>query len=131
MHATGHYGAPQVSVIDPRERSARDETFPHGTEAMMTKDEFAEKLANKTEISKAKAHEAIDAIFATEPGKGIIAVELDAGRDFTITGFGTFYTRERAARRGRNPKTGESLMIPAMRLAAFRAGKGLKERVRR
>jgi len=97
----------------------------------MTKDEFAEKLANKTEISKAKAHEAIDAIFSTEPGKGIIAVELDAGRDFTITGFGTFYTRERAARRGRNPKTGESLMIPAMRLAAFRAGKGLKERVRR
>lgn len=97
----------------------------------MTKDEFAEKLANKTEISKAKAHEAIDAIFSTEPGKGIIAVELDAGRDLTITGFGTFYTRERAARRGRNPKTGESLMIPAMKLAAFRAGKGLKERVRR
>ena len=97
----------------------------------MTKDEFAERLANKTEISKAKAHEAIDAIFATEPGKGIIAVELDAGRDLTITGFGTFYTRERAARRGRNPKTGESLMIPAMKLAAFRAGKGLKERVRR
>lgn len=97
----------------------------------MTKDEFAEKLANKTDISKAKAHEAIDAIFSTDPGQGIIAVELDAGRDFTVTGFGTFYTRERAARQGRNPKTGESLMIPAMKLAAFRAGKGLKERVRR
>ena len=97
----------------------------------MTKDEFAEKLAKKTDISKAKAHQAIDAIFSTEPGKGIIGVELDAGRDFTITGFGTFYTRQRAARRGRNPKTGEPLMIPAMKLAAFRAGKGLKERVRR
>ncbi|MGH7566178.1 MAG: HU family DNA-binding protein [Gemmatimonadota bacterium] len=97
----------------------------------MTKDEFAENLAKKTDISKSKAHEAIDAIFSTEPGKGIIAVELDAGRDFTITGFGTFSTRSRAARQGRNPKTGESLMIPAMKLAAFRAGKGLKERVRR
>ena len=87
----------------------------------MTKDEFAEKLAQKTDITKAKAHEAIDAIFSTEPGRGIIGVELDAGRDFTITGFGTFYTRDRAARQGRNPKTGESLMIPAMKLAAFRA----------
>ena len=97
----------------------------------MTKDEFAEKLAKKTDIPKTKAYEAIDAIFATEPGQGIIAVELDAGRDFTVTGFGTFYTRERGARQGRNPKTGESLAIPAMKLAAFRAGKGLKERIRR
>ena len=96
----------------------------------MTKDEFAEKLASKTDIPKSKAHEAIDAIFSTEPGKGIIAVELDAGRDFTITGFGTFYTRQRASRQGRNPKTGESLTIPAMKLAGFRAGKGLKELVR-
>lgn len=97
----------------------------------MTKDEFAEKLAKNVDISKAKAHETIDAIFSTEPGKGIIGVELDAGRSFTVTGFGTFYTRSRAARQGRNPKTGESLSIPAMKLAAFRAGKGLKERIRR
>jgi len=97
----------------------------------MTKDQFAEKLAGKTDISKAKAHAAIDAIFSTEPGKGIIGVELDAGRNFTVTGFGTFYTRNRAARQGRNPKTGEALSIPEMMLAAFRAGKGLKERIRR
>lgn len=97
----------------------------------MTKDQFAEKLAGKTDITKAKAHAAIDAIFSTEPGKGIIAVELDAGRDFTITGFGTFYTRNRAARQGRNPQTGQPMSIPAMKVASFRAGKGLKERVRR
>jgi nucleoid DNA-binding protein len=97
----------------------------------MTKDEFAEKLAGKIDIPKSKANDAIEAIFSTEPGKGIIAVELDAGRDFTITGFGTFYTRSRAARQGRNPQTGQALTIPAMRTAAFRAGKGLKERVRR
>ena len=97
----------------------------------MTKDEFAEKLANRIDIPKSKANDAIDAIFSTEPGKGIIAVELDAGRDFTITGFGTFYTRSRAARQGRNPQTGQSLTIPAMKTASFRAGKGLKERVRK
>jgi nucleoid DNA-binding protein len=97
----------------------------------MTKDEFAEKLATKTDISKSKAHEAIDAIFSTEPGKGIIAVELDAGRAFTITGFGTFSTRKRAERQGRNPQTGQAMTIRAMKLASFRAGKGLKERVRR
>lgn len=97
----------------------------------MTKDEFAEKLASRIDIPKSKANEAIDAIFSTEPGKGIIAVELDAGRDFTITGFGTFYTRSRAARQGRNPQTGQTLAIPAMKTASFRAGKGLKERVRK
>ena len=97
----------------------------------MTKDEFAEKLANRIDIPKSKANDAIDAIFSTEPGQGIIAVELDAGRDFTITGFGTFYTRSRAARQGRNPQTGQALTIPAMKTASFRAGKGLKERVRK
>lgn len=96
----------------------------------MTKDEFAEKLAKKVDISKTKAKDTIDAIFSTDPREGIIAVELDAGRDFTITGFGTFGTRDRKARKGRNPQTGESLTIPAMTVPTFRAGKGLKERVR-
>lgn len=97
----------------------------------MTKDEFAERLAQKVDIPKAKAYQAIEAIFSTEPGRGIIAGELEGGRDVTVTGFGTFYARERAARQGRNPKTGESLTIPATRAAAFRSGKGLKDRLRR
>jgi hypothetical protein len=46
----------------------------------MTKDDFAEKLAKKTDISKNKAHDVIDAIFSTAPREGIIAIELDAGR---------------------------------------------------
>jgi len=96
----------------------------------MTKDEFAEKLARKADITKSKARDCIDAIFSTDPREGIIAVELDAGRDFTITGFGTFGTRDRKARKGRNPQTGEELTIPAMTVPTFRAGKGLKERVR-
>lgn len=96
----------------------------------MTKQEFAEKLAAKTDLSKAKAMEVIDVIFSTSPGKGIIAVELDAGRDFTITGFGTFKTRHTKARRGRNPQTGQQIMIAARKSVSFRAGKGLKDRVR-
>jgi DNA-binding protein HU-beta len=72
----------------------------------------------------------LDSIFSTEARKGIIAIELDAGRDFTITGFGTFGTRNRKARMGRNPQTGAAIHIPAMTVPTFRAGKGLKDRVR-
>ncbi len=96
----------------------------------MTKQEFAEKLARKTGISKAKSLDVIDAIFSTGPGQGIIAIELDAGRDLTITGFGTFKTRWTKARMGRNPQTGESIHIAARNSVSFRAGKGLKNRVR-
>lgn len=96
----------------------------------MNKDAFAEKLAKKTDLSKAKAREVIDAIFSTDPREGIIAIELDGGRDFTITGFGTFGTRRRKAREGRNPRTGETIKIAAMTVPTFKAGKGLKDRVR-
>ena len=96
----------------------------------MTKDEFAAKLAGQTGLTKAKAGEVLNSIFSTESGKGLIAVELDASRDFTITGFGTFGTRDRKARMGRNPQTGAAIQIPAMTVPTFRAGKGLKDRVR-
>ena len=96
----------------------------------MTKQEFAEKLADQVDISKAKANDVIDAIFSTKSREGIIATELDGDRDFTITGFGTFKTRRMKARMGRNPQTGEKIQIPARKSVSFRAGKGLKERVR-
>ncbi|MFO7587530.1 MAG: HU family DNA-binding protein [Gemmatimonadota bacterium] len=96
----------------------------------MTKQDFAEKLAKKTDLSKAKAMDVIDAIFSTKSREGIIATELDGGRDFTITGFGTFKTRRTKARKGRNPQTGKEIMIAARKSVSFRAGKGLKERVR-
>ncbi len=95
----------------------------------MTKDEFATRLAKRTGLSKAKAVEAIDCIFGTDSGRGIIATELDAGRDFTLTGFGSFGTRMRKARSGRNPQTGQNIWIAARTVPTFRAGKGLKERV--
>ncbi len=96
----------------------------------MTKDEFAEKLAKKCELSKTKAMECIDAVFSTKPREGIIATELDAGRDFSLVGFGSWRTRKTKARKGRNPQTGKEMMIKARTVVSFRADQGLKDRVR-
>ena len=95
----------------------------------MNKSEMAEKLAHKCDISQAKAAEIISCIFDTKPGKGIIAIELDADREVNIAGFGKFETRRRSARTGRNPATGETIQIEAKKYPAFKAGKGLKDRV--
>ncbi len=65
----------------------------------MNKKELAEKLAKKCDLSKAKAQEIVQTLFDTKPGHGIIAVELDAGREVQILGFGTFGTKRRSARR--------------------------------
>ncbi|MGQ9496546.1 MAG: HU family DNA-binding protein [Thermoanaerobaculaceae bacterium] len=93
----------------------------------MNKSELAIKLAKKVGLTQAKAAEVVDAIFS--PQKGIVAVELEAGRKVTIPGFGTFASRERSARTGRNPATGEEITIPARRYATFKPGKTLKEKV--
>ena len=95
----------------------------------MNKTEFAQKLAKKADISQAKALEIVNIIFAAEPGKGIIAVELDAGRKVTVPGFGTFGTKARAARTGRNPSTGGKIEISAKSYVYFKPGKTLRERV--
>ncbi|MFP3883530.1 MAG: HU family DNA-binding protein [Actinomycetota bacterium] len=95
----------------------------------MNKTEMADKLADKADISKAKAAEIVDHIFSTKAGEGIIAVELDAGRKVNITGFGSFTLKRRSERQGRNPATGETITIPARNYAHFSAAKGLKDRV--
>ncbi|MCO4769370.1 MAG: HU family DNA-binding protein [Deltaproteobacteria bacterium] len=95
----------------------------------MNKTEFAQKLAKKSDISQAKALEIVNHIFSAEPGHGIIAVELDAGRKVTIPGFGTFSTKSRAARTGRNPSTGATIQIAAKSYVQFKPGKTLRERV--
>lgn len=95
----------------------------------MNKTEMAKKLAGKTGLTQGVAADVVDAIFSTESGHGIIATELDAGGKVSISGFGTFETRHRSARMGRNPATGESIHIAAKNVAAFKAAKGLKDRV--
>ena len=96
----------------------------------MNKTELCAKLAKKTGLTKGQATDVVNALFETESGKGIIAVELDAGRSVTIPGFGTFDTARRKARQGRNPQTGQTIEIAARTVPTFKAGKGLKDRVR-
>jgi len=95
----------------------------------MNKGEMAAKLAAKTDLSKTKSLEVINAIFSADAGEGIIAVELDAGRKVVIPGFGTFGTRRREARKGTNPATGRKIDIAAKTYAYFKPGKTLRERV--
>ena len=95
----------------------------------MNKTELAEKLADKCDLPKAKAMEVVSCIFDTAPGHGIIATELDRGGKVDITGFGGFATKQRAAREGRNPATGETITVAARNAPVFKAGKGLKDRV--
>jgi len=95
----------------------------------MNKTELADRLAEKCELSKAKAAEVIGCIFDTDPGQGIIATELDSGRKVDITGFGSFSTKHRKERQGRNPATGETITIAAKTHADFKPGKGLRDRV--
>jgi len=96
----------------------------------MRKTKLAAELARRTGLSLKDAKAVIEALFSTLPKRGIIVDELMGRRKVQITGFGTFETRKRRAREGRNPQTGERMKIPAARFPAFQAGKTLKERVR-
>lgn len=96
----------------------------------MNKTELRDALANKTGLSKKDADQAINALFGTDRG-GIIANEVRSGRRVQITGFGTFESRARKARMGRNPQTGAEIQIKASKYPAFKAGKALKDRVAR
>ena len=92
----------------------------------MNKSELAQKLAERTNLSKSEATKAVDALFSTD---GIIAEQLRSGGKVQITGFGSFESRSREARTGRNPRTGKEIQIAASTSAAFRAGKGLKDAI--
>jgi DNA-binding protein HU-beta len=89
----------------------------------MNKGDLVEQIAQAAEISKSAAERAIDAM--------IVAVKSSLRKDeqVTLVGFGTFYASQRAARIGRNPKTGAALDIKAARLPKFRAGKALKDAI--
>ena len=89
----------------------------------MNKTELIDQIATSADISKAAAGRALDA--AVEAVKAA----LKAGDSVNLIGFGTFYVGERAARTGRNPRTGKTLEIKAAKSPKFRAGKGLKDAV--
>lgn len=95
----------------------------------MTKKQMAAKLAKQANISQGKALEILNLIFNADSGKGIIAVELDAGRKVVIPGFGTFDSKKRAARTGVHPATGQKISIGPKSYVTFKPGRTLKERV--
>lgn len=104
---------------------------PDDEEVVLNKAELVEKVAAKTGLPVRDARTVIDAVFDPDPEHGLIVSELAAGGKVAISGFGTFEARQRKARSGRNPHTGQTLSIPASRAPAFKAGKPLKESLNR
>jgi DNA-binding protein HU-beta len=87
----------------------------------MNKTELVERIARDSSVNKVQAKAVYDSIVET------IKTELQAGGSVVLPGFGTFEVRNRAAREGRNPQTGEPIQIKASKLPAFKAGKTLKD----
>ena len=92
----------------------------------MNKSELTIRLSKEANVSLKDAKTAIDCLFETRPRRGIIPAALDLGEKVTIAGFGTFEMRERRARTGRNPRTGQAIKIGKSRYPAFRAGVSFK-----
>ena len=89
----------------------------------MNKSELIDAIAQSADISKAAASRAVDAMVDS------VTAALKEGDQVTLVGFGTFQVRERAARSGRNPRTGETINISASKVPSFKAGKALKDAV--
>ena len=90
----------------------------------MSKQDFVDKVASSTGLSKKDAGAAVDAVLST------IESELRGGGEVAFTGFGKFHVAQRGAREGRNPRTGATMHIAATRVPRFTAGSGLKKAVK-
>ena len=89
----------------------------------MTKQQLIEKVAAKTELGKAEVEVAVDSVLE------LIAETLRSNERVDIRGFGSFVVKDRKERQGRNPRTGETITIPAKRDASFKPGKELTEKL--
>ena len=89
----------------------------------MNKSELIDQIAKQADISKAAAGRALDATV------GAVTTSMKKGGMVTLVGFGTFFVGKRAARSGRNPRTGATIKIRAAKVPKFRAGKALKDAV--
>ncbi|MBP5587865.1 MAG: HU family DNA-binding protein [Treponema sp.] len=90
---------------------------------MMNKAELVDAIANDTGLSKKDSEAALKSIIEN------ISTELSKGNEVSLIGFGTFGVGKRAARTGRNPKTGETIKIAASKTPKFKAGKALKDKI--
>ncbi len=89
----------------------------------MNKTELVSAVAEKTGLTKKDSEKAVGALFE------VVTETLSTGERVQVVGFGTFEVRDRAARKGRNPQTGEVIDIAAAKVPAFKAGKALREAV--
>ena len=89
----------------------------------MNKGDLIEVVSGDAGLSKAEASRAVDSLI------GAITTALKGGKQVSLVGFGTFAVKKRAARTGRNPRTGEAIQIRASKVPGFRAGKALKDAV--
>jgi DNA-binding protein HU-beta len=89
----------------------------------MNKAELIEAMAESADISKAAAGRALDGMVDA------VTKAMKEGDTLSLVGFGTFSVKERAAREGRNPQTGETITIKASRIPSFKAGKALKDAI--
>jgi DNA-binding protein HU-beta len=87
----------------------------------VNKSELIDSIAGSADISKVSAGRALDAAIDA------VTSELKAGGQVSLVGFGTFSVKDRAARAGRNPQTGETIQIKAAKIPSFKAGKALKD----
>ena len=92
--------------------------------ASINKSELTKEVSAKTDLKQKDAEKVIDALIES------IKDNLAKGEKVQIIGFGSFEVRNRAARKGRNPQTGETLTIPATKVPAFKPGKALKDAVK-
>jgi nucleoid DNA-binding protein len=89
----------------------------------MKKKELIERIAEKADVPKSEAHKHFEAF------EEVVTETLKAGEEVQITGFGKFSVRERRAREGRNPQTGQKMKIAAQKVPSFSAGNALKEAI--
>ena len=89
----------------------------------MTKSDLINSVAAKADVSKKDADKLVNAVLDS------IVEALASGDKVQLVGFGTFEVRERAERKGRNPRTKEDIVIPASKLPVFKAGKGMKDSI--
>jgi DNA-binding protein HU-beta len=91
--------------------------------ALMNKSELIEAIAAEADVPKAQAGRVLDAMVS------VVGTALAEGQQISMVGFGTFLVRERPARSGRNPRTGDTIEIAASKTPSFKAGKALKDKV--
>ncbi|MGE5557407.1 MAG: HU family DNA-binding protein [Bacillota bacterium] len=92
---------------------------------MLTKAELIDKIADKTKLTKKDSGKALEVVIDAISGA------LAKGNKVQLVGFGSFEVKKREARKGRNPQSGKPIMIPARKVPVFKAGKALKDAVKK